>query len=382
MVIRSGRDRLDPWVALRHIPGVGPLIFKRLLDRFGSPENVFAATRHELGKIEGLAEKSINAVMHKDFSGAAKSDASFCKKSGCRIITLDDEEYPDRLAAIPDPPPYLYALGRRLTSVPAIAVVGTRNPTRYGVSMARRLCADLSAMGFLIVSGMARGIDSAAHLGALDAGGETIAVLGSGLSVIYPPENRRLYYRIAENGAVISELPLAEQPNAYNFPARNRIISGMSLGTVVVEAAKKSGSLITARLAAEQGREVFAVPGNINSSKSTGAHDLLKQGAKLVEKAEDIVEELAPLVVSGYSGACGFDGPGRGAPEKPEGLTPEESRVYDLLDPYPAHIDELSTRLDMDAGPLLAILLNLELKGMVMQMPGKYFCSTAEHKSE
>ncbi|MFW6011194.1 MAG: DNA-processing protein DprA [Desulfosalsimonas sp.] len=376
MVILSGRDRLDPWVALRHLPGVGPLIFKRLLDCFGSPENVFAASGRELGKIEGIAEKSIRAVIHTDFSGAAKSDVAFCKKSGCRIITLNDEEYPYRLAGIPDPPPYLYALGRRLPSVPAIAVVGTRNSTRYGGSMARRLSADLAAMGFVIVSGMARGIDSAAHLGALDAGGETIAVLGSGLSVIYPPENRRLYYRIAESGAVISELPPKELPNPYNFPARNRIISGMSLGTVVVEAAKKSGSLITARLAAEQGREVFAVPGNINSSKSTGAHDLLKQGAKLVEKAEDIVEELAPLIVSGYSGAGGFSGAGRGATEKSGDLTAEESRVYDALDPYPAHIDDLSRRLNMEAGSLLALLLNLELKGMAVQMPGKYFCST------
>ncbi|MFP4667456.1 MAG: DNA-processing protein DprA [Desulfobacterales bacterium] len=376
MVIHSGRDRLDPWVALRHIPGVGPLMFKRLLDRFGSPEKVFAASRQELGKIEGMAEKSIRAVMRTDFSGAAKRDAASCRENGFRIITLDDEEYPCRLAGIPDPPPYLYALGCRLTSAPAIAVVGTRNPTRYGVSMTRRLSADLAAMGFVIVSGMARGIDSAAHLGALDAGGETIAVLGSGLSVIYPPENRKLYYRIAKHGAVISELPPAEPPNAYNFPARNRIISGISLGTIVVEAARKSGSLITAGLAAEQGREVFAVPGNINSYKSTGAHDLLKQGAKLVEKAEDVVEELAPLIVSGYSGAGKFAGSVRAAVENTADLTAQESRVYDALDPYPAHIDELGRRLDMDAGSLLAILLNLELKGMAMQMPGKYFCST------
>ncbi len=376
MVKHSSKDRLDPWVSLRNIPGIGPLIFKRLIDRFGSPENVFAASRAELGEIGGLAEKSMRAILRSDFSGAAEKETAFCVRCGYRIITLDDRQYPYRLARIPDPPPYLYAYGLDLTSAPAIAVVGTRNPTRYGVSMARRLSADLAEMGFVIVSGMARGIDSAAHLGALDAGGKTVAVLGSGLSVIYPPENKRLYYRIAENGTVISELPLQEPPNAYNFPGRNRIISGMSLGTVVVEAAKKSGSLITAGLAAEQGREVFAVPGNINSYKSTGAHDLLKQGAKLVEKAEDVVEELAPLLVSGDADYTDVTRPGSGGSENPPNLTAGEARVYDALDPYPAHIDELGRKLDMDSGSLLAVLLNLELKGMAMQMPGKYFCST------
>lgn len=375
MVMLSSKERLDPWVALRHLPGIGPLMFKRLLDSFGSPENVFAATRQELVKTEGLPEKSIRAIMQADFSDAAKKVTAFCARSGCRIITLDDKEYPYRLARIPDPPPYLYAFGLDLTTAPAIAVVGTRNPTRYGVSMARRLSGDLAAMGFIIVSGMARGIDSAAHVGAMDAGGKTVAVLGSGISVIYPPENRKLYYRIAENGTVISELPATEPPHAYNFPSRNRIISGMSLGAVVVEAARKSGSLITAKLAAEQGREVFAVPGNINSYKSTGAHDLLKQGAKLVEKAEDVVEELAPLLVSGYAEYGGFTNSSKDGPGKNPDLTAEEARVYDALDPYPAHIDELGGKLAMDSGSLLAVLLNLELKGIVKQMPGKYFCS-------
>ncbi|MFO7931997.1 MAG: DNA-processing protein DprA [Desulfosalsimonas sp.] len=349
-------------------------MFKRLLDRFGSPENVFAAGRNELCEVEGLAEKSLRALMNADFSGAAKKESEYCRNSGCRIITLNDEEYPYRLARIPDPPPYVYAFGEKLPDGPAVAVVGTRNPTRYGASMARRLSADLCAMGFVIVSGMASGIDSEAHLGAIDAGGKTVAVLGSGLSVIYPRENRRLYYRISENGAVISELPGTEPPNAYNFPGRNRIISGMSMGAVVVEGARKSGSLITARLAAEQGREVFAVPGNINSYKSTGAHELLKQGAKLVERAEDVVEELAPLLLTGYSapGPCSGQKEQDGHPA----LTAEELRVYDTLDPYPAHIDDLCSRLAMDAGSLLAVLLNLELKGMAVQMPGKYFCST------
>ncbi|MFW6334406.1 MAG: DNA-processing protein DprA [Desulfosalsimonas sp.] len=374
MVTLSGTHRLDAWVALRRLPGIGPLMFKRLLDRFGSPENVFAAGRNELCEVEGLSEKSIRALMNADFSGSAKKESEYCHKSGCRIITLNDEEYPYRLARIPDPPPYVYAFGEKLPDGPAVAVVGTRNPTRYGASMARRLSADLCAMGFVIVSGMARGIASQAHLGAMDAGGRTVAVLGSGLSVIYPRENRGLYYRISENGAVISELPGTEPPNAYNFPSRNRIISGMSMGAVVVEGARKSGSLITARLAAEQGREVFAVPGNVNSYKSTGTHNLLKQGAKLVERAEDVVEELAPLLLTGYSdpGPCS----GQNEHNGHSALTAEELRVYHSLDPYPVHIDDLCSLLSMDAGSLLAVLLNLELKGMAVQMPGKYFCST------
>ncbi|MCF8024278.1 MAG: DNA-processing protein DprA [Desulfobacteraceae bacterium] len=376
MVSSPLRQRLDAWIALRKIPGVGPLMFKRLVDRFGSPEKVFAANRRELCKIEGLSGKIFHAILGTDFSGAAEKEIAFCRHNGCRIITFQDEEYPYRLARIPDPPPYVYAFGRDFSKDPSVAVVGTRSPTRYGISMARRLSADLSAMGFVIISGMALGIDSAAHVGALDAGGKTVAVLGSGISVIYPRQNRGLYYRIAENGTIISELPVHEPPNAYNFPARNRIISGMSLGTVVVEAASKSGSLITARLAAEQGREVFAVPGNINSYKSTGTHDLLKQGAKLVERAEDVVEELAPLLLTSSAGAGKPAGCGANRSKQDFDLTAEELRVYDALDPYPSHIDELSRRLAMDAGSLLAVLSNLELKGMAMQMPGKYFCST------
>ncbi len=376
MVCQPRTKRLDAWVALRRVPGIGPLMFKRLLDRFGSPEDVFSAGRHDLCRVEGIAEKSIKGIVHADYSGAARKETNYCRQSGCRIITLHDREYPCRLARIADPPPYLYAFGQALPSGPAVAMVGTRNPTRYGISMARRLGSDLAGMGFVIVSGMARGIDSAAHLGALDAGAKTVAVLGSGLSVIYPAENRRLYYRIAESGTVISELPGKEPPNAYNFPGRNRIISGMSLGVIVVEAAKKSGSLITAGFAAEQGREVFAVPGNINSYKSTGAHELLKQGARLVERAEDVVEELAPLLVTGFAGPGKSHDSGNVKKESAPALTAEESRVYHALDPYPIHIDALSGRLAMDAGSLLAVLLNLELKGMAMQMPGKYFSST------
>ncbi len=367
------KDPLCEWLALRHAPGIGPLICKRLIDRFGSPEKVFCASRAELMSVDGISRKSVEALVCGPQTDWAKKEIGRCRRHEYRVIALNNVEYPARLSQICDPPPYLYTFGQQLSDEPAIAIVGTRNPTRYGISMARRLSADLARMGFVIISGLARGIDSAAHQGALDAGGTTTAVLGSGLSVIYPRENRKLYFDISQNGTIVSELPVNEEPNSYNFPARNRIISGMSLGTVVVEAAKKSGSLITARLAAEQGREVFAVPGNINSYKSTGAHDLLKQGARLVERAQDVIEELAPLLLAAQSSPEHAAGKPQ-AGSQLSGLTAGEARVYDALDPYPVHIDELACQLGMDAGSLLSVLLNLELKGLASQMPGKYFC--------
>ena len=369
----GNQDRVCAWIALRQTPGVGPLTCKRLVERFGSPENVFCADESRLLQVEGMGTKSARAVLQGGSRQQAQKEFVRCQKRGYEIIAVDHPWYPWRLARITDPPPYLYAFGSPLDPEPAIAVVGTRNPTRYGFSMARRLSADLADMGLTIVSGMARGIDTAAHQGALDAGGSTVAVLGSGLSVIYPPENRKLYFDISRQGTIVSERPVDDPPNSYNFPARNRIISGMCLGTVVVEAAKKSGSLITARLAAEQNREVFAVPGNINSYKSSGAHNLLKQGAKLVERAQDVIEEIAPLLLSAKSSGSADQCHPENRSQVPD-LTAEQARVYHALDPYPAHIDELARELSMDAGALLSVLLNLELKGMVTQMPGKYYC--------
>jgi DNA processing protein len=249
-------------------------------------------------------------------------------------------------------------------------VVGSRNATEYGLTTTKNLCAGLASLGITIVSGMARGIDTAAHEGAMAGGGRTIAVLGSGLERIYPAENTKLFHRISENGAVVSEFNLLTEPEGHNFPLRNRVISGMSLGTVVVEATKKSGSLITARLAAEQNREVFAVPGSVQSFKSTGTHTLIKQGAKLVEHAQDIVEELAPYFANN-------ERPGIPAPtethENPPSLSADESRVYNALEPYPIHIDNLIRKISMEPGKLSGILLKLELNGTIQQLPGKFF---------
>ncbi|MFZ0611744.1 MAG: DNA-processing protein DprA, partial [Desulfobacterales bacterium] len=249
------------------------------------------------------------------------------------------------------------------------AVVGSRIATSYGLSMAARLGAELAACGVTVVSGMARGIDTAAHEGALQAGGPTVAVLGSGLARVYPVENRRLFQAIVGNGAVVSEFPMLTEPEPYNFPIRNRIISGMSCGTVVVEAARKSGSLITARLAAEQNRDVFAVPGSVQSFKSIGTHTLIKQGAKLVENAQDILEEIASSFFTDLRPAE------RHPPveKEPPPLSPDETAVFTALEPYPVHIDDLGRKLSMAPGKLASILLQLELGGLVDQSPGNFF---------
>jgi DNA processing protein len=251
-----------------------------------------------------------------------------------------------------------------------IAVVGSRNATAYGLTVAHQLGGDLASLGFTVVSGMALGIDAAAHEGALAGGGRTAAVLGSGLGRIYPPQHLRLFERISAGGAVVSEFPLQAGPEGHHFPIRNRVISGMSLGTVVVEASRTSGALITARLAAEQNREVFAVPGSVQSYKSTGTHSLIKQGAKLVENAQDIVSELGHFLAGAQPGA-GPQGPPPGG-TSPR-LTAEETEVVQALGPYPLHLDELVRKLAMDAGRLSGILLELELKGIVAQQPGKLF---------
>ena len=366
-------DNIAAWLALKNVSGVGNHLYKRLLDQFQTPENVFDAKKSELMTVAGVSERVAGAIKGFRFSDHIKKEIALAKKQQCRIITCSDPEYPPLLYHIPDPPPYIYVKGCLKDTDKSVAIVGSRNASSYGVSMAKRLSRDLSLRGLRIVSGMARGIDTAAHIGAISANGQTIAVLGSGLGVIYPPENRRLYDEISENGAVISEFPIEEGPNAYNFPARNRIISGMTLGTLVVEATQRSGSLITARLAGEQGREVFAVPGNINSAKSTGAHNLLKQGAKLVACAEDVIEEFYQFQNKANKEDTLSEKQSETVTRLSPDLTGDESVIYKVLEPYPIHIDALSQQTGMHVGKLSIILLNLELKGLVSQSPGKYF---------
>jgi len=365
-------DSLRPWFYLKSVPGVGNLLCKRLIDRFKAPENVFQASDQELLQVNGLTQRHVAAIKSHKLEGV-EAELALAAKKDYRFVTLTDSNYPRLLREIPDPPPFLYVYGRLDGHSANLAVVGSRNATGYGLSTTKDLCRSLAAHNLTIVSGMARGIDTAAHEGALSAGGKTIAVLGSGLGKIYPVENRKLFHRIAENGAVVSEFPLMAGPEAHHFPIRNRIISGMSLGTVVVEATRKSGSLITARLAAEQNREVFAVPGSIQSFKSAGSHTLIKQGAKLVEHAQDVIEELVPLVPVNQ----GLENNSADLTKKKmASLSDDEARVYQALDPYPVHVDDLARKISMAPGKLLSMLLKLELNGMVQQSPGKLFSIT------
>ena len=289
-----------------------------------------------------------------------------------KLIALADDGYPAWLRAIPDPPAVLYCDGRiEPRDRQAVAIVGARKATPYGLQATETLARELSGAGFTIVSGLARGIDAAAHRAALEAGGRTIAVLGCGLDVNYPPEHGRLREEIAASGAVLTEFPAGTQPKPSHFPQRNRIISGLSLGVVVVEAAEDSGSLITARLALEQGREVFAVPGSIDAPLSRGPHGLLKQGAKLVETVDDVIEELLPQLDTAVAPKRR---PGFSKAAEVPNLSPEERLLLEQMTRDPLHLDDLTERSGLTPAGVAGILLGLELKGVVRQLPGQRYC--------
>ena len=360
------------WLALTLVPGVGARTFYRLIQRFGSPERIFAAPRSHLEQVPGLKGGTIDAIRSFPPDKAAKREMARLGELGIRIIRWGTEEYPTFLANISDPPPLLYMKG---TLAPederAVAVVGSRQASAYGLSVCKKLCRDLAWQGWTIVSGMARGIDSVAHSGALAGGGRTLAVLGTGLDVVYPKENRKLSQDIAASGAVITEFPLGTPPEPGNFPVRNRLISGLSLGVVVVEGTAKSGSLITVRMALEQGRQVFAVPGPIDRRGVEGQHRLIKEGAKLVERAEDVIEELLPMLgrtaaVETVEARGGLTG---GQPE----LDERERQLWDILGMEPQHIDTIVRQLEISVSQAAGILLNLEIKGLVKQLPGTFF---------
>lgn len=363
--------RIVPWLTLKSVPGVGNLLYARLLEKLKTPENVLSASNEDLAQVEGITPKIANAIRRQQTPHWVMRDIDQVQKKGFTFVTCRDELYPPLLRELPDPPPLLYIYGRLTSIRHPISIVGSRNATTYGRKTARGLGRQLAEAGATIVSGMARGIDTAAHEGALDGGGQTVAVLGSGLNHIYPAQNRQLFHRIAENGAVVTEFNMDARPDAHHFPMRNRIISGFSLGTVIVEAARKSGSLITARLAAEQNRDVFAVPGNIHSTTARGTHDLIKQGAKLVETAVDIIEEIAPQLAGSEPTAA--------KKMPPSDLSADEQQAFAAIDAYPVHIDELSRRLRRPAGPLSGVLARLELKGLVCQEPGKYFVRHSDY---
>jgi DNA processing protein len=371
--MRPDADTYLPWFVLKEIPGVGNQLYLRLLQAFGGPEQVLSADPDSLAEIPGISQKTIAGIKHsRPHLHAARTELAQILDLGISIITIQDVAYPRLLKTIPDPPPLLTYQGEWDRDIPCIAMVGSRAGSSYGISTARRLAFKLAEKGFCIVSGMARGIDTAAHAGALDSTGKTIAVMGSGLKKIYPRENRRLFEKIQEHGAVISEFKLDTDPFPYNFPVRNRIIAGLSCGTIVVEAARKSGSLITARLAAEYNREVFAVPGSIASQKSHGTHFLLKQGAKLVETEEDVVEELTHLVHMAPAEASNQETDFQ-ENDPPVEMDPDKTRILRLLDAYPQHIDQIIEASGMPSDSVSAILLELELSKMIRHHPGNCF---------
>ncbi|MFH1349522.1 MAG: DNA-processing protein DprA [Pseudomonadota bacterium] len=355
------------WLALHLIPGLGNIAFKNLLGRFGSPEEVFKSSVSELmgvgGVRRGIAQKIVDRAYTIDPSNALKK----IQECGARVITYEDETYPPLLKEIHDPPMVLYTMGKDTPiNLTFIAIVGSRNPTHYGIKAAEKIGQGLARRGLGVVSGMARGVDSAAHWGCLGGRGFTVAVLGTGIDTIYPASNKKLFENIILKGAVITEFPLGTPPEPKNFPIRNRIISGLSRGVVVVEATKNSGSLITASLALDQGREVFAVPGSINSFKSTGCHHLLKQGARLVENADDILEGLGlnfryiPKTDTFKQG-------------QPPPLEETEKIIYEMIGDYPVHIDEIFRQGNYEPGEVSSILMKMELKGLIRQLPGKMF---------
>ena len=357
------------WIALSQVKGLGGVSFKKLAAHFVDPTRVFSASAEELQQVPGLDKSVIEGLVN--FSGWEQIETEIrrIRQAEVTIVPFTDVRYPARLRMIADPPPFLYVKGEiRAEDDKAVAVVGSRSASDYGRKVTRDLSRGLAALGFTVVSGLARGIDGTAHETALGCGGRTIAVLGSGVDRAYPPEHAALYRRISQNGAVVSELPVGTRPMAFNFPPRNRLISGLSLGVVVVEATEKSGSLITAALALEQGREVFAVPGEVGSSRSRGAHRLIRQGAKLVETVEDIVEEIAPQLLT-RAGEQAKDGR-RGLPQN---ASEEVKKIFHLLQERSLQIDEVIESSGFSPAKVSEVLLDLELQGYLRQLPGKRY---------
>ena len=364
---------LRPWLMLRAIPGVGDAILLKLVQAMGSPDAVLSATAAGLEGI-GCRPSLIEAIHHgPDANAVTELDRELAalQHRQITVLTYLDPQYPAPLKTIPDPPPLLYLQGTLLEGDRhAVAIVGTRKVSSAGRVLAEELASELAGMGFTIVSGLARGVDAAAHRGALAGKGRTLAVMGCGLDRTYPADHGSLRAQIERQGAVLSELPLGSAPHSYHFPRRNRIISGLSLGVVVTEAAVESGSLITARLAGEQGREVFAVPGFVKAENSRGPNSLLKDGARLVESAQDILDELLPQLDTAFRERLGDRAR---VPRPVMHLGTEEAMVYDALSVLPQSVDDVIRRSGLPAAQVAALLLSLELKNCVRQLPGNEY---------
>jgi DNA processing protein len=378
-VPENSRD-VEQWLKLIRADEVGPVTFGRLLKRFGSVDAALGASVSGLMKVEGVGAKTGERIAASRDKFDSCAELELAGKLGVWVVHIEDPRYPPALRQIYDPPPVLYVKGTldRADNL-AIAIVGCRRCSIYGQEQSSRLAHLLAAAGFTIVSGMARGIDTAAHTGALAAEARTLAVQGCGLSRVFPPENAKLFELISASGACISELPLRAEPLAENFPPRNRIIAGLSLGTIVVEASVRSGAMITAQAALESNREVMAVPGKIDSPLSQGPHQLIKQGAKLIETVEDVMEAL------GYIGEQLKEHAALTAKEATDkvetplfeatkfNLKGHEKTVYDALGKEPLHIDQIITDTNLPAGTVNASVVSLRLKGLIKQLPGNLF---------
>lgn len=356
--------RREALLALNMVPSLGPVRLRKLVEALGSPENVLSARRPDLDRIEGLNRGVVDSVLGWESKIDLSKELARIREFGAEVVTQEDEEYPRLLREIHDPPIVLYVWGKlQMRDQHAIGVVGSRRTTHYGLECAKRLSYQIAYSGLTVVSGLARGIDTAAHQGALAAKGRTIAVLGTGLEHLYPAENRALAEKIASSGAVVTEFPMDTTPDRQTFPMRNRIISGWSFGLLVVEAGVNSGALISASQAADQGRSLYAVPGPIDRPTSQGTNRLIQQGAKLVLSVDDILEDLQTL----------FPKTPELNPSVPPDLSGDLLRVYEAISTTETSIDEIIDRSALPAGTATAALLQLEMRRLVKQLPGKYF---------
>src|SRR6266404_4978090 len=363
-------DSREALVTLNLVEHVGPVRLRQLLEHFGDAPAILRASKQQLLQARNIGEETADAIANWEKNIDLAAELKRIAEFGCRIVTQVEPEYPELLRQIYDPPTVLYVKGELLAKDKnAVAMVGSRMTTHYGIEVARKLAYQLAYLGVTVVSGGARGIDSAAHQGALSSKGRTIAVLGTGINLVTPPENADLFERITQNGCVITQFPFNRPPDKQSFPIRNRIVAGMTLGTVVVEANLTSGALITANFANEYGRQVFAVPGRIDSPRSKGCHELIKKGAKLCESAEDILSEFEYL----------FPATNRAPSAHETGVLPalelsgNEQQVYDMLNHEELSIDEVIRKSGLPSSAVSVALLSLEMKRLVKQLPGKLF---------
>ena len=365
------KEKTD-WIKLKMVPEIGPICFQKLMKYFLSPANVISSSLSELENVEGIGEKRARIIWDNLKNVDIETELKLIEEHQIKIVTFNDSDYPVILKSIYDPPFLLYMKGEFLSRDDlSIAVVGSRKATPYGRMAAEKISRDLVSMGITVISGLARGIDTHAHKGALAGGGRTIAVLGNGLAMTYPKENKDLGDAISQQGAVVSEFSMKSLPDRTNFPIRNRIISGLSLGTIVVEAVEKSGALITANLALQQGREVFAIPGNIFSRYSQGAHGLIKEGAKLVENVNDVIEEIR-----GFSKNLNIEGREKSNKtiQTPIcSLNQKEQKIYDCVLWEPVPIDEIVQKCNLPVKDISSSLMIMEIKGLIKQVSGKMF---------